>query len=142
MANADETEIVVNLSATFWDLAPKAKVYINDQLIFDSIVDKETKIKWQSVLEDGEHSLTIELYDKNYGIQTIVENDKIIKDQLLNIDTICFDDIDIGYLKHSLSNYYPNESNEVIKNCANLGVNGKWELKFTCPIYIWLLENM
>jgi len=29
-----------------------------------------------------------------------------------------------------------------VKNCVNLGWNGKWVLPFTSPFYIWLLENI
>jgi hypothetical protein len=31
---------------------------------------------------------------------------------------------------------------ESVKNCVNLGWNGKWILPFTSPFYIWLLENI
>ena len=141
MTNTENIEIVVDLSSTFWKLAPKAKVYIDNNLIFDAEVKGPHKIQWAGVLENGDHSLIVELYDKD-KYQTVLEDGQIIKDQLLNIDAVSFDDIDIGFLKHTLSNYYPNTQVETIKNCVNLGVNGKWELKFKSPIYIWLLEHM
>ena len=141
MSDAEKTEIVINLSSTYWKLPPKARVYVDNSLIFDAEVTQPVKVSWSNVLSDGDHLITIELYGKD-KYQTILDNNgAIVKDQLLNIDSVSFDDIDIGYLKHSLSEYYPNNQG-VIKQCVNLGVNGRWELKFTTPIYIWLLENM
>ena len=145
MTTIEQVEIELVLSSSFWDKAPKAKVYIDEQLIFDDQIIEPTTVKFASDLTEGKHKLIVELYDKN-KYQTIVENGQIIKDQLLNIDGIMFDEIDCQHLKHSLSNYFPsNPSNEIpsqLTNCVNLGYNGRWELEFTCPIYIWLLENM
>lgn len=141
MIKTEPINISVILSSKFWQKAPKAKVYVDNELICDKEITEKTKVNWSGNIAEGEHVLTVELYDKD-KYQTVIEDDKIVKDQLLNIDSVVFDDIDIGYLKHSLSEYHPNNDTTVIKQCVNLGVNGKWELKFTTPIYIWLLENM
>lgn len=147
MPDTESVDINIVLSGTFWKTPPRAKTYINDILIFDDLVIDKKIISWSGKLSDGIHKLTIELYGKD-KYQTVLENGKIIKDQLLNIEEISFDDIDIEHLKHSLSNYYPDKEvykNEVpllVKNCVNLGYNGKWELEFKIPIYIWLLENI
>lgn len=147
MAHLDPIEILIKLSSTFWKENPKTKVYIDHELIFQNAISEPTEVKWAGFLPEGPHKLIIELYDKD-KYQTVIENDKIVKDQLLNIDNISFDEIDIGFLKHTMSTYYPNQVNEndgmshQIKNCVNLGWNGRWELEFTTPIYIWLLENI
>jgi hypothetical protein len=145
MTTTEQVEIEVALSSSFWDQAPKAKVYIDEQLIFDNQIVSPTTVKFSGELTEGKHKLVIELYDKN-KYQTVLENGQIVKDQLLNIDSIMFDEIDCQYLKHSLSTYFPNNpSDEIpakVKNCINLGYNGRWEFEFTTPIYIWLLENL
>jgi hypothetical protein len=147
MSNLETVDIVVTLSSNFWKNAPKAKVYVDAQLIFDGEIADQKEIKWSGELTEDSHTLAIELYDKD-KYQTVVENDKIVKDQLLNIDEISFDEINIGYLKHTHSNYYPRKdiygdsAPELVKNCINLGYNGRWEIKFSTPIYIWLLENI
>ena len=83
-------------------------------------------------------------------------NGNIVKDLLLNIDSIEIDEIDIGSLKWTASNYTPmypesytqhvlrtgQEIETELKNCVNLGWNGTWSLPFTSPVYIWLLENI
>lgn len=146
MENSEPIDIAISLSSTFWKDPPRTKVYINNDLIFDDKIIQPTDVKWAGSLPEGKHKLTVELLDKNKH-QTIVENDKIIKDQILNIDTVSFDEIDIGYLKHSLSKYYPDQIQHkgaplLVNDCVNLGWNGKWEIIFTVPIYFWLLENI
>lgn len=145
MLTLEPVDIDITLSSTFWKSAPKAKVYVDNTLIFDGEVSSSTELKWAGDLEEGKHKLIVELYDKD-KYQTVLENDKIVKDQILNIDKVSFDEIDIGYMKHTLSQYYPNQKSSnvplLVKNCVNLGWNGRWELEFTTPIYIWLLENI
>lgn len=148
MLNHEPVEISISLSSSFWKTAPKTKVFIDETLIFDGTVSEIKTINWSGDLIEGKHKIVIELYDKD-KYQTVMEDNVIVKDQLLNIDTITFDDIDIGYLKHSLSKYYPDKNHytdnsvpEIINDCVNLGYNGKWEIEFNTPIYIWLLENI
>lgn len=147
MHDLESVDINIILTSTFWKDPPKVKIYVDDILTFDGAVASKKIINWTRDLSEGKHKLVIELYDKN-KYQTVVEDGKIIKDQLLNIEEISFDEIDIGYLKHTLSNYYPDKevyNGEVpllVKNCINLGYNGRWELEFKTPIYIWLLENI
>jgi hypothetical protein len=140
ISNSEPIEIVIQLSSIFWKDAPKTRVYIDNNLIFDGEITEPKELKWNGDLTESKHKILIELYGKD-KYQTILENDKIVKDQILNIDSITFDEIDIGYLKHTSSTYYPNNL-ETINNCVNLGWNGRWELEFTTPIYIWLLENI
>lgn len=146
MDNLEPIDILITLSSSFWKDPPRAKIYLNDDLVFDDKITKTIDVKWAGNLIEGKHKLTVELLDKD-KYQTVIENDKIVKDQLLNIDSISFDEIDIGYLKHSLSKYYPDQSQHksaplLVNDCVNLGWNGRWEIEFTTPIYIWLLENI
>jgi hypothetical protein len=141
MLTLEPIDISIALSSNFWKDPPKAKVYIDNTVIFDGEINEPKEIKWTGELTESKHKLIIELHGKD-KYQTILENNKIVKDQILNIDTITFDEIDIGYLKHTLSKYYPINVDESIIGCVNLGWNGLWELEFTSPIYIWLLENI
>jgi hypothetical protein len=145
---SDQIDIEITLSSSFWDHAPKTRVFVDDSLVFDGEISELKIIKWTGLLSEGPHKLIIELYGKN-KYQTVLKDGKIVKDQLLHIDSILFDEIDVGYMKHSLSKYFPDktvypseEVPEVLNNCVNLGYNGRWELTFSMPIYIWLLENI
>ena len=90
-------------------------------------------------------------------LDTVLDKDgNIISDLLLNIDSIEIDEMDLGSLLWTASNYVPNYPekykekiaatgqtlSESVQNCVNLGWNGKWTLPFQSPLYIWVLENI
>jgi hypothetical protein len=83
------------------------------------------------------------------GKHTIVDDDNnIVADMLLNVDSISIDQIDLGHLVHKLSVFYPNETfakmagiPTEIPNLTCIGFNGEFRLKFQVPTYLWLLEN-
>jgi hypothetical protein len=94
------------------------------------------------VLEEQEHCLEIRLENKTNS-DTIARGDEIVKDMLLNIDSIEIDEIDLGEVKWNKSEFVADDPNRpTLKNCVNLGWNGSYQLKFTSPFYLWLLENM
>ena len=107
-------------------------------------------------IAEGENFIEIELLNKGFGDTTVDQDGNILDDLLLNIDSIEIDEIDLGALKWTLSDYQPvyperykaevfrrgDNLPDSVKNCVNLGWNGKWVLPFTSPFYIWLLENI
>jgi len=67
----------------------------------------------------------------------------IEKDMLLHIRSIEIDEIDLGNLLWSKSQYVGDDvTRPVLDNCVDLGWNGTWTLAFASPFYIWLLENI
>ena len=105
---------------------------------------------------ENEKSYTLDIIRTGKdGKQTIIKNNKIIKDQLLHIKYIEIDEIDIGALIYEgiYTPIYPepwtsqqtkmgNKPPETIKNSPDLGHNGTWSLSFSSPFYMWLLENL
>jgi hypothetical protein len=97
-----------------------------------------------SLPEDQEHELRICLTNKT-SQDTLENSDKtaILKDMLLNIESIAIDDIDIGHLIWTASEFLPqNPSRPVLQQCVNLGWNGAYTLRFSSPFYLWLLERL
>jgi hypothetical protein len=137
----ESLDIKINLSSTFWREAPKTRVWVDDNLLLDGAIISPVELSWQGTLEDGEHSIRIELYGKEYVKETILEDGKIIKDQLLNIDDIFIDDISLSRMLYNL-NKYAADTGVTHYNIINLGWNGTWEIKFHVPIYVWFLENL
>ena len=104
-------------------------------------------------LDEGDCLLAISLLNKE---DTDIKKDNyddpnnfiVLGDMLLNIDSVVIDDIDVGILRHTASEYvlsvphtYDNNTITSMKECVNLGWNGTYNLAFTSPFYIWLLEN-
>lgn len=137
----------IGLSGTFWNKHPAYSILINNQIVADgSITGEEVQyVEFSADVSDSsDNSLTIRLENKD-STDTVQNEDKtaIVKDMLLNIDSIEIDEISLGTLLWSASTYTPDDSQfPETKNCVNLGWNGSYTIKFNSPFYLWLLENM
>jgi hypothetical protein len=148
----------IGLSGT-GDKLPEFKISVGGkEYIHGTLASNDTVeyFEFDAEIEEGAHSLDIAFLNKTVYDTKLDANGNIVKDLLLNIDSIEIDEIDIGSLKWTASNYTPlypesykqhvlrtgQEIETELKNCVNLGWNGTWSLPFTSPFYIWLLENI
>jgi len=96
--------------------------------------------------DDGEHELKIVLKGKTNNHTKIDEQGNITKDALISVTNIQIDGINVTQLFHAQAQYNHdfNGTQAPIKDTfyEHLGCNGTVSLKFTTPIYLWLLENM
>lgn len=143
---SESIEIKIKLSSTNWeDRFPGARIYFNNELIKDlGKISEPIEFTIDQQIDEVKHKISIEMYGKMPGDTQQDEGKDIINDVLLNIDSIEFDEIDISNLAYNLSVYYPNDDHApgVVQGCINLGWNGRWDLEFESPVYLWLLENM
>ena len=155
----EKLKFKLELYATMWDKPPVADIKINEKSFFKEEIastnDKPTIIEFEHELEEGKaYNLIIDRSNKNKR-DTIVEDEKIVKDQLLHIKSIEIDEIDIGGLVYEgvYKPNYPepwasqqaeagNKLPETLKNVTQMGHNGTWTFSFTSPFYMWLLENL
>ena len=155
----EKLKFKLELYATMWDKPPIADIKINNKSYFKeeitSTKDKPTIIEFEHELEENkQYNLIINRLGKGKN-QTIVEGEKIVKDQLLHIKSIEIDEIDIGSLIYEgvYTPEYPeqwatqqakagNKLPKTIKNSPDLGHNGTWTFTFSSPFYMWLLENL
>jgi hypothetical protein len=141
---SETVDIKINISSTNWgDRYPGARVYINETLIHEGLIEDPTEMSWSGDLADGDHKIVIEMYGKIPG-DTVMDGDTIVNDVVLNIDSIAIDEIELDQLLWSNSEYFPKDENapESMIECVNLGWNGRWELNFSSPVYLWFLENL
>ena len=149
----------IELYATMWNKPPVADIRVDGKSYFNkeitSTEDKPTIIDFELELEEGKaYNFTINRSGKDKR-ETIVDNGKIVKDQLLHIKSIEIDEIDIGSLVYegTYKPEYPepwasqqaekgNKLPETLKNVTQMGHNGTWTFTFTSPFYMWLLENL
>jgi hypothetical protein len=155
MSDKETLHFKIGLSGTSASKSPEFKILLNDKEYFHGTLTKSSNetefFEFDSEVDEDSHSLTIELCNKTSSDTVRDDSGKIISDLLLNIDHIEIDEIDISNLRWNLSDYRPaypeeyadgKELPESVKNCVNLGWNGRWILPFQSPFYIWLLENM
>lgn len=146
--NSETLKFDITLSGTYWGKKPQFSIWLDDQVVQQSeIQDKIQTINFSRDLEEGTHSLKIRLENKTTQ-DTVIENNEIVKDMLLNIDDITIDDISLGNLLWTAEYHldspqqYQGKTITHLDNCVNLGWNGTYILKFTSPFYIWLLEKL
>ena len=159
MANTEKLKFRLELWSEYWNKPPVAEIKINsDSVIKQEIIGTEQKpslVEFEYELVEGQkYDLKIVRSNKASG-DTVLENNQIIKDQLLNIKSIEIDEIDIGSLVYEgvYTPEYPepwasqqqlagNTLPKSFKNVTKMGHNGTWSLQFESPFYMWLLENL
>lgn len=158
--NKETLHLKIGLSGSSSTKHPQFAILLNDQKFFDTVLTQGPNIteyfEFDAEVEEGNCFLSIEFKNKTI-LDTVLDKDgNIISDLLLNIDSIEIDEMDLGSLLWTASNYVPNYPekykekiaatgqtlSESVQNCVNLGWNGKWTLPFQSPLYIWVLENI
>lgn len=122
------------------------EAWIDDHKFFDSEhVQTAQQISVEISDNDAEHELRFVLKNKTADHTKIDENGNIISDARLIITDLSFDEILLAQLFVDKATYTHNfngtgeETQE--KFYGELGCNGTVSVKFTTPIYLWLLEN-
>jgi hypothetical protein len=148
MANTEKLHFRIGLSGTYWDRRPAYSVLVNDTVVESQEVsapsDETFYVEFDHELAEGSSSLKIRLENKTFA-DTVQNQDKteIVQDMLLNIKSVEIDEINIGNLIWSHTEFCGDDpTRPVLDNCVNLGWNGTWTLPFESPFYIWLLENI
>lgn len=139
----------IGVSGTYWDKKPAYSICVNGVQQASATIDGPTGIVEYieftlALTEDAEHLLEIKLLNKTDS-DVIQSPDKteIVNDMLLNIESVEIDDIELGQLIWSNSEFVAADTTRpTLKNCVNLGWNGSYQLKFDSPFYLWLLEKM
>ena len=148
--STEKLHVKIGVSGTFWHRRPVYSMLLNEHKIIESreiaeATDVVEYIEFDVDLTEGiEYKLFIRLENKT-DLDVVQNEDKtsILKDMLLNIVSIELDEIDLRDLVHTQSRFVGDDaSRPVLTHCTNLGWNGTWELTFTSPFYIWLLENI
>lgn len=158
MTDKETLHFKIGLSGTVKEKGPEIKIFVNDKEFIHSTLQgtEPTYFEFDAEVEEGDCKLIIDFLNKTSNDTIKDNNEEIVSDLLLNIDSIEIDEIELGTIKWDHSDYqpiYPKEYVDVqlkqgvelqknVKNCVNLGWNGRWILQFQSPFYIWLLENI
>jgi hypothetical protein len=96
--------------------------------------------------DDGDHELRFVLKNKTREHTQIDQIGTIVKDAVLVVDNLKFDEINLGplFYEHAVYTHNFNGSAAEIQDkfYGTMGCNGTVSLKFSTPVYLWLLENM
>ena len=138
----------IGLAGTYWAKQPEYSILINDKTYNTGTVTEPSEetfyVEFDVEVEEGPCTLKIRLENKDWT-DTVQNEDKtaIVKDMLLNIRSVEIDDINLGNLIYTKTQFVGDDpARPVLDKCQDLGWNGAWILAFDSPFYIWLLENI
>jgi len=123
------------------------EIWLDQHKFFDQDhIDQTYKIDHEISDDDGDHELRFVLKNKKSDHTQVDAKGNIIRDATVLVTGIEFDDINFQYLATNLAQYqhdFNGTRGPIIDSFhGELGCNGTVTLKFSTPIYIWLLENM
>jgi hypothetical protein len=122
------------------------QIWIDSTRIFDQTLVETTPIEFDLPEDEAEHSLRFVMDNKMPDHTQIDSNGNIVADSKLTVTDLAIDEILLDQLLFNLATYTHNSNGsgpEVQdKFYGEIGCNGTVELKFTTPVYLWLLENM
>jgi hypothetical protein len=158
MSDLETLKIKLGLKPTYWNDIPEFCVSFNNKVLTQGTVtvpSGEVEFLEFEVTNDGDTGvLSVELMNKDYKRNTVKsesgEDYTIVKDLLLDIEHLYVDDIDLGNIVYTTSEYRPDYPDHyqsdnrlaVITGTKTLGWNGTWSIAWGNPFYIWLLENL
>ena len=144
---SDTSKISFDIATSDNTAAIGIAVWVDDTCLYQTDHLMEPKHIDHAVSDDdGEHELRIVISGKIPAHTKVDGTGNIIKDVIVNISTITIDEIDIFQLftekcvyTHDF-NGTQSEIQDTFYGAA--GCNGTISLKFSTPIYLWLLESM
>lgn len=147
MSTTDSVTFKFNVSSTNYAVPLGIRISIDHDIMYENThIGAPADVQCSLSDDDGEHQLTFELFGKLPEHTRLDEADNIVSDAVICISNIEIDDIDIDQIVQFQSVYTHDfngtQAPQEHKFYGSMGCNGTVRLKFTTPIYLWLLENM
>jgi hypothetical protein len=129
------------------DAALGLEIWLDDQRIYHNAWVKQAEtVEYNLADDEGQHSLRWILTGKTNEHTKIDEAGNIVKDALISVTDVAFDDIQLGHSFNELATYQHNFNGngaDTVESFNNkMGCNGTVTFEFSTPFYLWLLENM
>jgi len=123
------------------------EIWLDQHKLFDQDhVDQTYQVEHEISDNDGDHELRFVLKHKQSDHTRVDLEGNILSDATVTVSDIRFDGIDCQYLTTNLAEYQHDFNGTgdptIDKFYGEMGCNGTVSLKFTTPIYLWLLENL
>jgi hypothetical protein len=145
MPNTVSISFTLNTTNTEATLGFEA--WVDNQKFFDTNhVENKQQVLVEISDDDGEHELRFVLKNKTSDHTQVDEAGNIVSDARLIVTDLTFDEIQLGYMvtEQAIYTHDVNGTQQEIQDkfYGEIGCNGTVSLKFTTPIYLWLLEHM
>ena len=143
----DKTTVKFDLTSSDYAAALGFEVLLDDKVLLSiEHVLEPTPVSLEILDDEGEHEFKFVMKNKTPEHTVVDADGNIIKDAMLSIANVAFDEIKLGHIFVGQSVYHHsfNGSQAPFEDqfFGDMGCNGYVSLRFTTPIYLWLLENM
>jgi len=141
------TKITFTVSNTSPNAELGFETWLDDQMVFDTDhVQELVEISIPVTDDDADHVLKLVLKNKTFEHTRLNAGGEIESDVVLEIKDIAFDGIKLGQIVNEQTVYTHDFNGSGTQTQHQfygiMGCNGTAELKFSTPLYLWLLENM
>jgi hypothetical protein len=140
------SRLSLDVSATGPDL--HLQVILDGQIIWDGYPKAEIETVNHDFDDqtEQEHVLEFHMQGKLPEHTLLDETGRILQDRCIRIENFSFDDIALGHMFVEVTQYHHdhNGTTDLVTDrfYGTMGCNGRVEMRFYTPIYLWLLENM
>jgi len=139
--------ISVDVAGTATENPLGLEIWMDDTIVHDIIATSVTETYLIAINGDteAEHELKFVLKNKTSAHTQIDDAGNIVNDTTVTLNNLKFDGIALGHVFNNLATYTHNfnghgeESTHAFFD--TIGCNGTVSLKFTTPIYLWLLAH-
>ena len=141
----DKIRVNFNAKSSSPDLSLTVK--LNSETQFSSSLTSEfSEIEFFMQEIDGDYCMEFELSGKQHYHTVIDDKGEILDDYTIEIENLTIDDIELGQIFFDNSVYCHDFNGTQApvedKFYGIMGCNGVVKFQFSCPFYMWLLENM
>lgn len=144
---SDDTQVSCEINTTDSSKKLGIEIRLDNNIIYNSDhVQDLIKFTYDLNNDDGEHLLEFIMKNKTSDHTKIDADGNIIEDARLTISNLAFEEIALNqiFIDHAIYTHDFNGTQPTIKDkfFGDMGCNGTVSLRFTTPIYLWLLEHM
>ena len=123
------------------------EIWLDDQQLWATDhVAELTPLTFDLEEDESEHELRFVMKNKRSEHTVIDDAGTIVSDATITISDLAFDEIVLGQIVIDQAVYTHDfngtQAETTDKFYGEMGCNGTVSLKFTTPIYLWLLEHM
>lgn len=145
------SELTIEITCRIDTTEPSAQlgiqILLDNQTLLDSDhVSEAIEFKFNMPDNDGDHELKFVLKNKTATDTAIDDEGNIVKDARLTVSNLAFDEIELSqiFIDQAVYTHNFNGNGKTVQDkfYGELGCNGVVSLKFSTPVYLWLLEHM
>jgi hypothetical protein len=141
----NQIPIRCSISTSDPTVALTMRVALNGHIVMETAAVTGT-VEFEHWIYDAEqqYELTFEMTGKTQEHTVLDESGAIVQDAHLNLCKFSIDDVDIVDWSKFDYNHNFNGTGDAVtdKFYGYMGCNGTVTVKFSTPIYLWLLENL